>query len=194
MISSVFKLSSNFHDLPISGLQIDSGISNFPGNRSCRGGGRAAKIDFCLWTSHATNEVAIHRREGAFPGTKQPSMAADACAASNNTNRTASIVKDLNESILHGFIVNLHTGRCNDGSRECTDFLAFKNLRRDLEVLVTPIRTSANKDFVDRQALPLFKRLHMIPIRVARHLWTDIRHVNFDYLFIFRVDSLDHIT
>src|SRR5689334_15427710 len=98
MISSVFKLSSNFHALPMSGLQVDSWIRDFPGNGSRCSCGRAAEVNFCFRAAHASNKVPVHCCKGAFTRAKQPSMTANTSAASHHTNGTAGIVKDLNQS------------------------------------------------------------------------------------------------
>ena len=84
-------------------------------------------------------------------------MTANARTAANNTDRTAGVVENLDQSIFHSLIVNLYAGRCDNGTRERTDFMSLENLCCDLKVLVTSIRASADKDFINWQAFHLFE-------------------------------------
>src|SRR5688572_7565142 len=186
MISSVFRLSSNFQAFPmrfsfilntkdtkytkknqklgaplytswLQIVQISTRVGNSSSDGRCCGCGRAAKIDLGLWTAHPPDKVSVHGREGAFARAKQSAMTTNTGATTHHTDRAAGIVEDLNQSIFHGFVVNLHTGRCDDGACERAHLLTFEDLRSDLEVFITPIGASADKDFIDGQARHLFK-------------------------------------
>src|SRR5215510_861924 len=113
MISSVFKLSSNFQAFPMSCLQIISWISDLASDGSCCCGSWTTEINLRFGAAHAPNEVAVHCCESALTRTQQPTMTTDTRATSDHADGTTRVMEDLNQTVLHGFIVNLHTGRCN---------------------------------------------------------------------------------
>src|SRR5262245_56692987 len=111
MISSVFKLSPNFHAFPMLCLQINSWIGNFSSDSCCCCGGWAAEVNFGFRAAHAPDEVAVHRGKRTLARTQQPAMPTNTCTASNDANRAARIMENLNQTVLHRLVVNLHTGR-----------------------------------------------------------------------------------
>src|SRR5258706_5346470 len=193
MISSVFKLSSNFQAFPMLCLQIISRVSNFSCDGCCRGGGWATEINLRFRTAHASDEVPIHRCESALTRTQQPAVTTNTSTASNYADSATCIVEDLNQPILHSLVKNLHTGRRDNRTREWTDSTSFQNPRGDFKVFITPICASANEDFINGQAFHLFERLHMIYVGMTSHLRTDIRHINFDDFFISGINWFDDI-